>query len=37
MSNIICSLTGKVIPIEDTGSCNNAEGCDNCPHNEEEL
>jgi hypothetical protein len=34
--NVICGMTGRVIPPEDAGYCNNAEGCDNCLHNEEE-
>jgi hypothetical protein len=29
----ICGVTGKPIPPEDAGACNNADGCDNCPHN----
>ena len=29
-----CGMTGKIIPPEDMGGCNNAEGCDNCEHNE---
>jgi hypothetical protein len=35
MSNVTCGITGKVIPPEDAGGCNNAEGCDDCPHNED--
>ena len=31
-----CGITGKVIPPEDAGLCNNAEGCDNCCHYEED-
>jgi hypothetical protein len=29
-------MTGKVIPPEDAGLCNNADGCDDCVHYEEE-
>ena len=31
-----CAVTGKEVPPEDLGGCNNAEGCDNCWHNEDE-
>jgi hypothetical protein len=31
-----CGMTGKVIPPEDAGLCNNAEGCDNCCHMDED-
>jgi hypothetical protein len=29
-------MTGRVIPPEDAGRCNNAEGCDNCEHYNED-
>ena len=32
----VCGMTGKPVPPEDMCGCNNAEGCDNCPHNDEE-
>jgi hypothetical protein len=31
-----CGMTGRVIPPEDAGLCNNAEGCDNCCHMDED-
>jgi hypothetical protein len=32
-----CGMTGKEIPPEDAGPwCNNAMGCETCPHNEDE-
>jgi hypothetical protein len=30
----ICGMTGKRVPPEDMVGCNNAEGCDSCPHND---
>jgi hypothetical protein len=35
-SKDVCGVTGKEVPPEDLGGCNNAEFCDQCPHNEEE-
>jgi hypothetical protein len=29
---VSCGVTGYAIPPEDAGRCNNAEGCDTCPH-----
>jgi len=34
--NVVCGMTGRIIPPEDAGYCNNAEGCDYCIHNVEE-
>jgi hypothetical protein len=31
---VTCGMTGKEIPPEDAGGCNNAEGCDHCVHND---
>ena len=31
-----CGMTGRVIPPEDAGLCNNAEGSDNCCHMDED-
>ena len=30
-----CGMTGKEIPPEDAGLCNNAEGCYDCEHNDD--
>jgi hypothetical protein len=34
---LVCGMTVKPIPPEDAGRCNNAEGCDDCEHGEEEC
>ena len=31
-----CGIAKKMVPPEDTARCNNAEGCDDCPHNVDE-
>jgi len=36
LATVLCGMTSKPIPPEDAGRCNNAEGCDSCPHNEDE-
>jgi hypothetical protein len=30
-----CGMTGKQVPPEDMGGCNNASGCGECVHNED--